>query len=204
MGINQADVKVYDQYGDVIASTKTGEDGTYKVKVPCGNKLKVEASKENHTKGDRELQTSKKNGEETKDVNFELSNYADLVRKEDNVEKVDINPIYFDYDKYAITEQAATELDKVVYVMKNFPAIVIKIESHTDSRGKDQYNLVLSQNRAKATYDYIIARGIDPARIESVKGYGETMLRNKCKNGIKCTDEEHGVNRRSDFIIVKK
>lgn len=204
MGINQADVKVYDQYGDVVASTKTGEDGTYKVKVPCGNKIKVEASKENHTKADKELQTSKRNGEETKDVNFELSNYADLVRKEDNVEKVDINPIYFDYDKYAITEQAATELDKVVYVMKNFPAIVIKIESHTDSRGKDQYNMVLSQNRAKSTYDYIIARGIDPARIESVKGYGETMLRNKCKNGVKCTDEEHGVNRRSDFIVVKK
>lgn len=204
MGINQADVKIYDQYGDVIASAKTGEDGAYKVKVLCGSKIKVEASKENHTKNDKELQTSKKNGEETKDVNFELSNYADLVRQEDNVEKVDINPIYFDYDKYAITEQAAIELDKVVYVMKNFPAIVIKIESHTDSRGKDAYNMILSGNRAKATYDYIIARGIDPARIESVKGYGETMLRNKCKNGVKCSDEEHGKNRRSDFIIVKK
>lgn len=204
MAINQADIKVYDQYGDVIATAKTGEDGSYKVKVPCGSKIKVEASKENHTKADRELQTSKKNGEETKEVNFELSNYADLVRKEDNVEKVDINPIYFDYDKYAITAQASMELDKVVYVMKNFPSIVIKIESHTDSRGKDQYNLVLSQNRAKATYDYIIARGIDPSRIESVKGYGETRLRNKCSNGVKCTEEQHSYNRRSDFIIVKK
>lgn len=204
MAINQADVKVYDQYGDVIATAKTGEDGSYKVKVPCGSKIKVEASKENHTKADRELQTSKKNGEETKEVNFELSNYADLVRKEDNVEKVDINPIYFDYDKYAITEQASMELDKVVYIMKNFPSIVIKIESHTDSRGKDQYNLVLSQNRAKATYDYIIARGIDPSRIESVKGYGETRLINKCSNGVKCTEEQHSYNRRSDFIIVKK
>ncbi|RDI09728.1 OmpA family protein [Flavobacterium sp. AG291] len=204
MAINQADIKVYDQYGDVIATAKTGEDGSYKVKVPCGSKIKVEASKENHTKADKELATSKKNGEETKDVNFELSNYADLVRKEDNVEKVDINPIYFDYDKYAITEQASMELDKVVYVMKNFPSIVIKIESHTDSRGKDQYNLVLSQNRAKATYDYIITRGIDPSRIESVKGYGETRLRNKCSNGVKCTEEQHSYNRRSDFIIVKK
>lgn len=88
--------------------------------------------------------------------------------------------------------------------MKNFPAIVIKIESHTDSRGKDAYNLKLSDGRAKATYDYIIARGIDPERIESVRGYGETMLRNHCKNGVKCSDEEHGKNRRSDFIIVKK
>ncbi|MDV6167858.1 OmpA family protein [Flavobacterium sp. DG1-102-2] len=204
MAINLADVKVLDKFGDVIASAKTKEDGTYKVEVPCGSKIKVEASKENHTKADKELDINKKNGEETKNVDFELNNYADLIKKEDNVEKVDINPIYFDYDKYAITEQAATELDKVVYVMKNFPAIVIKIESHTDSRGKDDYNLKLSQNRANATHDYIVARGIDASRIESVKGYGETRLRNKCKNGVKCTDAEHALNRRSDFIIVKK
>ncbi|MCO6148380.1 OmpA family protein [Flavobacterium sp. NRK1] len=204
IAINQADIKVYDQYGDMITSVKTGEDGTYKVKVPCGTKFKIEASKENHTKADKEIETSKKNGEETKNVDFELSNYTDLVKKENNVEKVDINPIYFDFNKYNITEQAAVELDKVVYIMKNFPSIVIKIESHTDSRGKDEYNLKLSQERAKSTYDYIIARGIDPSRIESVKGYGESRLINKCKNGVPCTDEEHFQNRRSDFIIVKK
>lgn len=204
IGINQADVKVYDKYGDVIASTKTGEDGTYKVEVPCKTKVKVEASKENHTKAERELETTKKPDDETKNVDFELSNYNDLIKKEDNVEKVDINPIFFEYNKSDITEQAALELDKVVYIMKNFPNIVIKIESHTDSRGKDDYNLKLSDSRAKSTYGYIIERGIDPARIESVKGYGETQLRNKCSNGVKCTEEEHAVNRRSDFIIVKK
>lgn len=204
MAINMAEVKVLDQYGDVITSVKTKEDGTYRVQVPCGSKIKMEAAKENHTKADKEMETSKKNNVETKDVNFELDNYADLVKQEDNVEKVDINPIYFDFDKWDITPQAAVELDKVVYIMKNFPAIVIKIESHTDSRGKDAYNMKLSQNRAKATNDYIIARGIEPTRIESVKGYGETRLRNKCKNGVECTDEEHFRNRRSDFIIVKK
>lgn len=204
LGINQADVKIYDQYGDVVATTKTKEDGTYKVQVPCGSKIKVEASKPQHTKAEKELETSKKPDVETKNIDFELSNYEDLIKKEDNVEKVDIKPIFFDYDKSAITEQAAVELDKVVYVMKNFPEIVIKIESHTDSRGKDDYNLKLSQNRAKSTYDYIVARGIDPSRFESVKGYGETRLRNKCKNGVKCTEEEHFQNRRSDFIIVKK
>lgn len=204
IGINEADVKVYDKYGDVIASTKTKEDGTYKVEVPCRSKIKIEASKANHTKAEKELETTKKPDDETKNVDFELSNYDDLIKKDGNVEKVDINPIFFDYDKSDIKEQAALELDKVVYVMKNFPGIVIKIESHTDSRGKDAYNLKLSQERAKSTYDYIIARGIDPSRIESVKGYGETQLRNKCSNGVKCTEEQHAVNRRSDFIIVKK
>lgn len=204
IAINLADVKVYDQYGDVIASTKTKEDGTYKVEVPCGSKIKVEASKPEHTKADKELETNRKPNIETKNIDFELSNYEDLIKKEDNVEKVDIQPIFFDFNKSDITDQAAVELDKVVYVMKNFPAIVIKIESHTDSRGKDEYNLKLSQERAKSTYDYIVARGIAPTRIESVKGYGETRLRNRCKNGVQCTDEEHFQNRRSDFIIVKK
>lgn len=204
IGINQADVKAYDKYGDVIASTTTKEDGTYSLEVPCGSTLKIEASKPNHTTADKEVITTKKNGEEITDINFELSNYDDLIKKENNVEKVDIDPIFFEYNKWAITEQAAIELDKVVYIMKNFPTIIIKIESHTDSRGKDDYNLNLSKNRAQSTYDYIIERGIEVSRIESVTGYGETMLRNHCTNGVKCTDEEHQVNRRSDFIIVKK
>lgn len=202
--INQADIKVYDEFGDVIASVKTKEDGTYSIEVPCGSKIKVEASKPNHTTESKELETSKKHNEEIKNIDFELSNYDDLVKKEDNVEKVDINPIYFEFDKSDITPQAAEELDKVVYVMKNFPAIEIKIESHTDSRGDDAYNMRLSNDRAQSTYKYIISRGIDPSRIESVKGYGESQLRNKCSNGVKCTDEEHALNRRSDFIIVKK
>ncbi len=202
--INEADIKVYDEFGDVITSVKTKEDGTYSIEVPCGSKIKVEASKPNHTTASKELETNKKPNIETKDVDFELSNYDDLVKKEDNVEKVDINPIYFDFDKWDITPQAAEELEKVVYIMKNFPAIVIKIESHTDSRGKDAYNLRLSDNRAQSTYKYIISRGINAARIESVKGYGETQLRNKCSNGVPCTEEEHALNRRSDFIIVKK
>lgn len=204
MGINQADVKAYDKYGDVIATTKTKEDGTYSIEVPCGSKLKIEASKPNHTSAEKEVETTKKNGEEIPNIDFELSNYADLIKKEGNVEKVDINPIFFEYNKWDITEQAAVELDKVVYIMKNFPTIIIKIESHTDARGKDEYNLKLSKNRAQSTYDYIIARGIEVSRIESVTGYGETMLKNKCSNNVKCTDEEHQANRRSDFIIVKR
>lgn len=204
MGINQADVKAYDKYGDVVAAVKTNDDGTYSMQVPCGSKLKIEASKPNHTSAEKEVETTKKNGEEITNIDFELSNYADLIKKEGNVEKVDIEPIFFEYNKWAITEQAAVELDKVVYIMKNFPSIIIKIESHTDSRGKDQYNLNLSKNRAQSTYDYIIARGIEATRIESVIGYGETMLKNKCSNGVKCTDEEHQANRRSDFIIVKR
>lgn len=202
--INAADVKVYNKYGDVIATVKTGEDGKYTVEVPCNSELKAEASKINHTSESRDVTTTRKPGQETKDVNFILSHYEDLVTKEDNIEKVDINPIYFEFDKSEVTPQAAQELDKVVYVMQNFPSIVIKIESHTDSRGKDEYNLRLSDDRAKSTYNYILSKGISASRIVSVKGYGESQLRNRCSNGVQCTEEEHLLNRRSDFIVVKK
>ena len=119
-------------------------------------------------------------------------------------EKIIVNPIFFDYDKWDITPEAEAELDKVVYVMEKFPNVRIKIESHTDSRGKDAYNLTLSDNRAKSTQQYIIAQGIDASRIESAIGYGETRLVNKCKNGVKCSEEEHLKNRRSDFVIIEK
>jgi len=168
-------------------------DGTYIITIPCGTEAVVEGKKPYYTTG--------KPNEKGEIV---LSKYDDLVVKEGDVEKVAINPIYFDFDKYYIRPQAAAELDKVVFVMQNFPDIVIKIESHTDSRGNDEYNMQLSDDRAKSTYSYIIAKGIAPERIESVKGYGESRLINKCSNGAECSEEDHQLNRRSDFIIVKK
>ena len=200
MPINEATVKVYNEFGDMLSSVKTKINGTYSVEVPCKSKLAIEASKEGHIASKKDLETSKKPDDETKNFDFSLET---PFKKEDDVIKVDINPIYFDYDKYAITPQAVVELDKVVYAMQNFPDIVIKIESHTDSRGKNEYNLKLSDNRAKSTRDYIISKGIDPARIESAIGYGETRLKNKCSDGVKCTEAEHDINRRSDFIVVK-
>ncbi len=204
VGINMADIKVYNLFGDVIKTTQTDKEGNYKIEVPCNTKVKIEASKPNHTKAERELEISAANGNEIKNVNFELSDYGDLVVVEDDVEKVAIDPIFFEFNKWNITTQAAKELDKVVYMLKNFPNIIIKIESHTDSRGRDQYNLELSKKRANSTYQYLLSKGIEASRVESVKGYGETRLRNRCSNGVECSDEEHLLNRRSDFIIVKK
>jgi outer membrane protein OmpA-like peptidoglycan-associated protein len=172
----------------------TKADGSYIITISCDGVPVVTAKKDGFA-----------TGEPDKDGNINLDAYADLVKKgEGGAEMIDINPIYFDFDQYYITPLAAVELDKVVYVMEHFPNVVIKIESHTDSRGKDDYNMRLSDDRAKSTYSYITSKGIDPKRIESVKGFGETRLLNKCSNGIQCTDEEHQLNRRSNFIIVRK
>lgn len=196
-----ANVFAVEQYADsaYLANVTTGADGTYTFTVPCDTTFDITVTKPEFTV---EKKTVNNDPEQ---VDFQLTAFDNLIKKDkDNVEMIDINPIYFDFDQYYITPLAAKELDKVVYVLEKFPNVVIKIESHTDSRGKDDYNLRLSDDRAKSTYSYIMSKGIDPKRIESVKGYGETQLLNKCSNGIDCTDEEHQLNRRSNFIIVRK
>lgn len=197
-------ILVYSSFSEVLGETKTNYEGKYAIEVPCNKVVKMIAAKPNYSSDDKIVETTGNNGGEIKNINFELSNYDDLVVKKQGVEKVDVNPIYFDYDKSDITPKAVEELSKVVFVMQKFPNIKIKIESHTDSRGKDAYNLKLSDNRAKSTRDYILTQGIDASRIESAIGYGESRLINKCKNAVKCTEEEHVLNRRSDFIIIQK
>lgn len=113
-----------------------------------------------------------------------------------------LNPIYFDIGKSEIREDAEVELNKIVKALEDNPTIVIEIGSHTDSRSAAKANLSLSDKRAKATVDYIVSKGIDKARV-SGKGYGESKLVNKCKDNVKCNEEEHQQNRRTEFRIVK-
>ena len=129
---------------------------------------------------------------------------ADLRLKEQFVaNKVNINTIYFDFDKYNIRPDAAKELDKVVQVMKEYPELRIHASSHTDSRGPKAYNQKLSEKRAKATVDYIVAQGIDRDRL-TYEGFGESQPVNNCTDGVKCSEEQHQANRRTDFTIANK
>ncbi|QYJ69226.1 OmpA family protein [Flavobacterium litorale] len=114
--------------------------------------------------------------------------------------KVALSDIYFEYNKSNMTPEAAFELDKLVEAMKGDPNMVIMVKAHTDNRGSDVYNMNLSNQRAKATVQYVISRGISKDRI-SGKGYGESELKIDC--GDDCTEEQHAVNRRTEFIIVQ-
>lgn len=111
-----------------------------------------------------------------------------------------LNPIYFKFDKSDITSQGAAELDKLVYVMSQNDKLKIYVKSHTDSRGNNEFNLKLSNRRAESTVKYIISKGISANRI-SGKGFGESQPKVSCGN--ECTFEEHAMNRRSEFMIVK-
>ena len=120
---------------------------------------------------------------------------------------ININPIYFDYDKYDIRPDAKVELDKVVSILKQYPDIKIELGSHTDCRGSVEYNYNLSLKRAKASQDYLISKGISKNRIIA-KGYGETKLVNNCScddvdTDNKCSEYEHQLNRRTEFVIIR-
>ncbi|MDE0599162.1 MAG: OmpA family protein, partial [Dokdonia donghaensis] len=113
---------------------------------------------------------------------------------------IDVAPIYFDFDLYSIREDSQVVLDELAAKLIKYKRIKMKIQSHTDSRGPEAYNVPLSQNRAKATFDYLVEKGIDPTRIQ-YQGYGNSQPVVECPAG-QCTEEEHQLNRRSEFEIT--
>ncbi|MCJ8163924.1 OmpA family protein [Pontibacter sp. E15-1] len=113
-----------------------------------------------------------------------------------------LDNIFYDLDKYNIRPDAARELDQLVQMLNDNPEIRIELSSHTDSRQSDRYNEMLSQLRAQAASDYVVSRGIDRDRLKA-KGYGETRLINRCKDGVSCSETEHQENRRTEFKILR-
>jgi outer membrane protein OmpA-like peptidoglycan-associated protein len=124
------------------------------------------------------------------------------------IEKVDVKQkfvmenIFYDFDKWNILPESEIELNKLVKIMNDNPNWKVELGSHTDARGSDSYNLRLSQKRSDSAVGYIVKNGIGKDRIIA-KGFGETQLVNSCKNGVKCTDQEHRKNRRTEFEILE-
>jgi outer membrane protein OmpA-like peptidoglycan-associated protein len=117
-----------------------------------------------------------------------------------------LGDIYFDYGKFEIRQDAAVQLDKIVSIMNEYPNMIIELGSHTDCRGAKDANKKLSDNRAKASADYIRSRITTPTRISGI-GYGEAKLKVDCpcegKVVSPCPEEEHAKNRRTEFIVKK-
>ncbi|MFD2824774.1 OmpA family protein [Lacinutrix iliipiscaria] len=190
----EATVKLLDENGKVLEEITANELGEYKFDVDCEKKYILIGSKEDYRDDQKEIETSNVADEEQ---------VQDLILTPFIVNnEIVINPIFFDYDKSNIRTDAAYELENIVTIMNNHPKMIIKIEAHTDSRGRDAYNEKLSDKRAKSTRDYIISRGISANRLESAIGYGEKQLLNECSNGVKCSEAKHQENRRSKFIIT--
>jgi outer membrane protein OmpA-like peptidoglycan-associated protein len=114
---------------------------------------------------------------------------------------IKVENIYYDLGKYNIRPDAAVELDKLLEIMRTYPDMKIELRSHTDSRGTPSSNMILSEKRATAAAEYLFSKGITRNRIAS-KGFGDTMPLNNCIKGVKCTEDEYKVNRRTEFKIL--
>ncbi|GAB3924897.1 OmpA family protein [Mucilaginibacter myungsuensis] len=113
-----------------------------------------------------------------------------------------IRNIYYDLNMYDIRPDAQTEMDNLVRIMKENPTIKIELSAHTDARGSDYYNMLLSDARAKAAVAYLRRHGIAGSRMVA-KGYGETRLLNECANRVRCSEEDHQFNRRTEIKIIE-
>ncbi|MCL1934367.1 MAG: OmpA family protein [Candidatus Azobacteroides sp.] len=119
------------------------------------------------------------------------------------LEDATLLPIFYDYNSAKLTPASEKIIDDyLLKLMKDKPGLRIEIMSHTDSRGNDDYNMALSQQRAQSVVNYLVSKGISRDRLVA-KGYGETRLKNRCANGVDCTEEEHQQNRRTEFRIIQ-
>jgi outer membrane protein OmpA-like peptidoglycan-associated protein/tetratricopeptide (TPR) repeat protein len=170
-------------------------DGKYISGIKCSNTYSIMASKDGYF-------SKSLNIDSTKCVSYHDTIFAEIVLVKLEIEvPIVLKNIYYDFDKSDIRPDAKPDLDKLVQIMKDNPDIIVELGSHTDARGSDKYNFDLSDRRAKAAVEYIIANGISKNRIKA-KGYGETKHLNNCTNNVVCTEEEHQLNRRTEFKVV--
>ncbi|MBK8625183.1 MAG: OmpA family protein [Saprospiraceae bacterium] len=192
--IPNASIIIYSTDGDIITETTSKTDGSFEVAVPSAQWIQYKVEKNGYfpESGSLEPNEIMTNGAIGLDLKLRPL-IKDAIFTLDN--------IYYDYDKWDILPESEIELNNLFNIMIQHPGMKIELSSHTDARGKDAYNMTLSDNRANAAVSYLIQLGIDKSRI-TAKGYGETKLTNHCKNGISCTDDEHRKNRRTEVKII--
>lgn len=192
--ISGARLDLFDNMENKLKTKSTNASGNGNFELSCDQAHVVQAFKEGYESNAATIGASK-NGD--KKITIALRPIEELIVEE----KVVLNPILYDYDKSNVKPQAAFELDKLVELMKRNPSMVVKIEAHTDSRGKKDYNMALSERRAQSAVQYIMTKGIAGDRI-SGEGFGSTKPAVDC--GANCTDAQHQQNRRSEFIIIQR
>lgn len=187
-------VELLDGQGNVVEFVTTDATGKYAFALKPESDYRLKVEKEGFFKQSARISTKgKPNGVITNDFKLFPLEVDQVVRLEN---------IFYDYNKANIRPDAALELDKLVATLQDNPTVKIELSSHTDCRGKDAYNLSLSQKRAKSAVDYIIGKGVPKDRITS-KGYGESQPSESCACE-QCSEDQHQRNRRTEFKVLSK
>lgn len=193
--IPNSTVFALNQLNGEVMILKTDAAGKYEYWAKPGMALMFKAMKNSYSPDCLSLATEAR-------LTSDRMNAPDLLLGRFKVDQIfSLENIYYDFDKWNIRSDAQTELDKVVAFLNENPDITVELGSHTDSRGSFKYNERLSSRRAESAVAYIVSRGIDNNRI-TAKGYGEYQLVNSCSDGVKCSEEVHQLNRRTEIKIT--
>lgn len=196
-------ITLFNEHKVAIDSVVVSDDGTYSFRTKPNTTYIIEGFKPLYIPTNKDFNTDD-SGRIELNIELELESYDDaeeiIVEKEDGYVYIELENIYFDLDKWNIKPQAARTLDVLVALMKKYPRMEVQLGAHTDNRSSVEYNLKLSNNRAQSSLEYLIANGIESSRLVAI-GYGESQLLVNC--GDDCTENEHAVNRRCEFIITK-
>lgn len=204
--ISYALVSFTDEKGEIKA-VPTDELGNFMACLPCGHTYKTYGTKENALSNIETISTS---GFTCGDGAEHALNAVELriaapVAKDFTVNEgnsFQLNNVYYNFNDATIRPDARKDLEALFVLMTKFPDMEIELASHTDARGSDSYNNDLSQRRATNSAEYLINRGIASNRIVA-RGYGESKLRNRCADGVSCSESEHRLNRRTEVKITK-
>ncbi|TRZ41999.1 OmpA family protein [Robertkochia solimangrovi] len=195
-------VTLYDEADNAVGEVTVGADAKYRFTTRPNRTYRIKGQLNFYATTVEEFKT---NDLGTLEYNIELEiisydDAEDIVVTRDGKRYIELENIYFDLDKWAIKPQAAKTLDILVALLKKYPDMDIQLGAHTDSRASAAYNLDLSQKRAQSALDYLASKGISGSRLRA-RGFGESQPLVDCKDN--CTEVEHSINRRCEFIILK-
>jgi outer membrane protein OmpA-like peptidoglycan-associated protein len=180
--------------GDTVLEMPVDETGFFEGELPAGQSYVLEVDKPNFLSEPVQLDMRNLRQGDALQVLAEVQEMKpDLV--------VEMKHIYYDYGKHHIRPDAEPELQRLLRMLQQYPELRIELSSHTDSRSSASFNLALSRRRAEAVRDWLEVRGVAPDRIQA-EGYGETRLRNHCRDKVPCSIDEHQFNRRTEFRIL--
>jgi len=198
-------VSLYDENDILIGQMVVGAQADYVFNTEPNKKYRIEAVHDFYIPHSEEFMTNE-DGKMRYTIELLMECYDDaeevITKRQDGKVQIVLENIYFDLDKWDIKPEAARILDTLLDLLNKYPAMEIELGAHTDSRASFTYNLMLSKRRAASTLEYLVEHGIKRKRLRS-RGYGETVPLIKCGEARPCTEQEHSINRRCEFIILK-
>lgn len=219
--LSNVTLSLFNEAYQFVAEVVSDQNGNYIFpNVKCGKKYFIKTSKTDYEIKEIPIALKRITGKTTLAIAIQKK-FTPLVAKQVVVKTTKVNPViiksikvgtdlakllhipmnFFDLGKATIKKSSEPQLQKIVDILNQYPTLKLDIRSHTDSRQSAENNMVLSEKRAQSTKNWLVQKGIDGNRL-AAKGYGETKLVNRCADGVKCTEQEHQQNRRSEFIIT--